>query len=375
VADWNQFLFLESTTNLKPLVKRLTGRTPSTAVARGIAVCLQQGRLFYQSAAQSPPEIRPLLLFYGTMAFARAVTAAVECVGLEALPQSHGVKDVTPNGAVLSDLLVRIEPNGTFARFNDVVANRNQLKVIGRGLNFRTISLPAAQSADLQNLQLSLKDILARTPTLANLYVATFGEPAYSEQMILDQHAASPRWNLQFYDVTPLTDRTTLRQIVESLRTRFPILTKWRLVEAARAWDRSVLKFVNVPVPANELDEQTLGEFELRFVAQHGIEGPDVDIERILSPLGGGISTGASHVLIAPLAGQYLSEYSLQYLGMFLLSSLVRYRPATWVHALTRSITSETPADDHALALVMAFMDQHVYAVTELVVETLNPSR
>jgi hypothetical protein len=54
--------FLESTDNVRPLIKKLTGREPSAAIARDITACLQQGRLFYEAAADAPLEIRPLQL-------------------------------------------------------------------------------------------------------------------------------------------------------------------------------------------------------------------------------------------------------------------------------------------------------------------------
>jgi len=62
--NWNRLTFLESTANLKPLIRKATGRTPSTSIAREVATCLQQGRLFFQAAEASALEIRPLLLFY-----------------------------------------------------------------------------------------------------------------------------------------------------------------------------------------------------------------------------------------------------------------------------------------------------------------------
>ena len=70
-ANWHECRFLESSENLKPLVKKRFGREPSTSVAREIAVCLQQGRLFYEAAAASPLEIKPLQMFYGMVAFLR----------------------------------------------------------------------------------------------------------------------------------------------------------------------------------------------------------------------------------------------------------------------------------------------------------------
>lgn len=57
-ADWSSIKFLESTTNLRVLLKRVTGRTPSTQVAREIATCLQQGRLFFEIDASAPLQIQ-----------------------------------------------------------------------------------------------------------------------------------------------------------------------------------------------------------------------------------------------------------------------------------------------------------------------------
>ena len=68
-VDWHKCRFLESSENLKPLVQRRFDSEPSTSIAREIAVCLQQGRLFYEAAASSPSEIRPLQMFYGMVGF------------------------------------------------------------------------------------------------------------------------------------------------------------------------------------------------------------------------------------------------------------------------------------------------------------------
>jgi len=70
--SWHRIRFLESVTHLKALLRARSGRTPLTSVAHEISACLQQGRLFYEAAADAPLEIRPLLLYYGFVAFAKA---------------------------------------------------------------------------------------------------------------------------------------------------------------------------------------------------------------------------------------------------------------------------------------------------------------
>jgi hypothetical protein len=39
--DWSKIRFLESTENLKSIVRQSSGRTPSTTAARDITACLQ----------------------------------------------------------------------------------------------------------------------------------------------------------------------------------------------------------------------------------------------------------------------------------------------------------------------------------------------
>jgi ABC-type arginine/histidine transport system permease subunit len=64
--------FLESMANLRVVLKRATGRTPSAQVARDIAACLQQGRLFFEIAASAPLQVQPLQIYYGMVGFAKA---------------------------------------------------------------------------------------------------------------------------------------------------------------------------------------------------------------------------------------------------------------------------------------------------------------
>ena len=74
--DWCHIKFLESTENLKVLIGDSSQREISTGLANDISVCLQQGRSFFELSELSPPEIRPLQLYYGMVGFAKAVALA-----------------------------------------------------------------------------------------------------------------------------------------------------------------------------------------------------------------------------------------------------------------------------------------------------------
>src|SRR5713226_569758 len=107
-VDWHKCRFLESGENLKPLVKRRFGREPSTSTAREIAACLQQGRLFYEAAASSPLEIRPLQLFYGMVGFSKALVIAHDLRSLSTLRHAHGLKDISAENSRIPELRLRV---------------------------------------------------------------------------------------------------------------------------------------------------------------------------------------------------------------------------------------------------------------------------
>ena len=76
--------------------------------------------------------------------------------------------------------------------------------------------------------------------------------------------------------------------------------------------------------------------------------------------------------MIETYEGIFISEYALHYLGMFLLSSLVRYRPPIWTHTIKSSVTSGRAADDKSLALVEKFMDLSIFEFALMVPKVMN---
>ena len=89
--DWYKIKFLESTSNLKALIKESSGKEPSTKVAREISICIQQGRMFFETASKSPMETRPLQLFYGMVGFSKALTIAKSIQPIESLSQFESI--------------------------------------------------------------------------------------------------------------------------------------------------------------------------------------------------------------------------------------------------------------------------------------------
>jgi hypothetical protein len=77
---------------------------------------------------------------------------------------------------------------------------------------------------------------------------------------------------------------------------------------------------------------------------------------------------------MSPIEGTF-SEFSLEYLALFLLSSLVRYRPQFRAHAIARSAFEGKPADDRMLSLIENFLDVNRSSIPELVVGIQSPAR
>jgi hypothetical protein len=366
--------FLESAENIKQVLTDALEREPSAEISRGVAVCIQQGRMFFDSASNAATEIRPLLLYYGMMAFAKAIVSGRGLRNLSTLSQTHGLTDISSQTARLAELKVRIEGRGTFQDFNDVISEREGLDYYENAMSQRH-PLPTAVSAQLINTEITLKEILSRIPGLENLYLATFREKAEQLSFSLFNHG-SPTEPVQLRIDIPdiFDDYNSLRQIIEGVREKYPTLQRWSLLSADKAYDNSIIFFENITPMENELAAENFVEQEegraIRLKTEN--HDPYIDFRELLDPIYGGLTQRPS--LSSPINGAYLSDISLQYTGMFLLSSLVRYRPQVWVHAVSRFASHERPADDQALALIEGFMGtvQSTYPnlVAQLLTET-----
>ncbi len=239
--------FLESTENLKPLVKIRFGREPSTSIAREIAACLQQGRLFYDAAASSPLEIRPLQLFYGMVGFSKALVLARHARSHSTLRRAHGLADISEGNSRIAELRLKIGNAGTFQDFNDVVAELTRVCYYDNSNKARAICLPSAKSDQLCGIELSFRDILSRIPGLEPLYRMTLDEDARTNLVSFESDFYDDKvfW-VRIDDPELFTDRESLKRIVTRWRARFPFLETWTLGSAVHSWENSVIRFRNV---------------------------------------------------------------------------------------------------------------------------------
>ncbi|MGN4152650.1 YaaC family protein [Burkholderia gladioli] len=367
--------FLESTNNLSSVIERKHGWRPNSEQTQEILACLRQGRLFYEASASSPIEIRPMQLFYGMVAFAKALILTTDRrKRLRNLVPAHALKDISAPNSRLADLSVKVAGRGTFHYFNDVVAAKNVLKFIDTGSHPRSVEMPCAQSDELEDITVNLQCLLSRIPGLEELYEETFQERANCVSFFLnslDQDA----WTITVCDSKIPESRDDLRRMVNGWREQHTFLRNWRLGHVAFAWGKTTLQFANSSPEGDDMDDR----YFLADLLAYSAHPDDLartqfnDFSAHMVPCSGGLD-GSFQYMVSPIEGHYVSEYSLQYIALFMLSSLVRYHPQTWMHSLSRTAMGERRADDAPLALIEKLMAINLDSMPLLVGSIVNPA-
>jgi hypothetical protein len=377
--DWYDIKFLESATNVRELIGNSTGRTPSAGIAREIAVCIQQGRLFFEAAVEAPIQIKPLQIYYGVVAFAQAVIVATKCRSLSTLARAHGLTDITQDDAGVEGLALRVEKSGTFQEFNDAIAPLGRIWYYDNSMP-HWYEKPFDGAAGLIGQRIAITEILARAPGLSGKFSQTFGSSGKTVPIMLDFGVLNTgRCTLRIDDPFLFTDRASLIDFVKRLRAEYPFLERWQFVEALHAWGNSIINFNN----AGGGEEEDLSEENLiqannnGFATSQTLMAGDrsiVPAADILVPLSGGYVNSHTYAM-QPINNVKLHEYALQFLGTFLLSSLVRYRPQVWQNAISRSVTAQSAADDRALSLIEKFLHDTLSGFPDMVVRVIDYQR
>src|SRR5262249_27147509 len=212
--DWYEIKFLESADNLKAIVQASVGRAPSTGVANEIAVCIQQGRLFFEAASDAPPQIQPLLVFYGVAGFAKAIVLARKVARLCTLVQSHGLTDKSQQNITLDGLELKFEKNGTFQHFNDAIGPLGRIRYYDKFMP-KWLSHGFDTASGLEERTINITDILSRIPKLQRVYERTFQKPANTISFMLNFGHDPSQVELRIDDDKEhFSDKATLKAIV-----------------------------------------------------------------------------------------------------------------------------------------------------------------
>lgn len=355
--DWYRIKFLESTENLKKMLSQAHEKQISNGLANDIKACLQQGRSFFEIAGQSPLEIKPLQMFYGMLAFGKAISMSQSLKRLDTFLPSHGLKDASTSTTPLEELGAKFEGQGTFQVMNDSARNIEKAYFhVGHQTNI--VKIRKCDSKELEGKSINLKEIWARTLDMQKLFEDTFREkPKIFSCSQFSKGFWGPGLSFQIYYFPITKERAVLKEHVEALRTKFPFLNNWRIYSASWDGPETTITFVDaLPNGLDEFSEDFLKEDAHKFIATESEESDDIRTELLdnIEPISGGLH--ANTCIIEPFETLYLSELCLYYLGMFILSNLVRYRPNIWSNAISGRLGPKETVDDRCLAMVEKFL-------------------
>lgn len=342
--------YLEGRAAIGARIQAIAGGKPSDQQRSFAASCLLHGRLFWQSAASATLETKPLLLYYGAAAYAKALVIAFTGCRPEDLHQAHGLVGAAKNGQKIADFNIQTKGDGLFQQFNDVVASTNRIDYF-ENASPHSKMIPCASSDKLAKLELSLSECFAHIPDLQSSYQLCTGQPSKVQRLYFDTSFGSPEHYGLRVDIPGHFEGTdSLQSIIDAIRKRTPFLQRWRVHSASNAWGNSVIEFANMEPTEDEV-RSLVGE-EGHYQAQ--TKGTYFDPFEHLPPLAGGAGAGSAY--IEPINGEHVCEFSLMFAALFGLSSLVRYHPHIWTACVYRQQIANRSVDDAMLPVVEQFL-------------------
>tara|TARA_R110001606_G_C15351795_1_gene647615 strand:+ start:286 stop:1425 length:1140 start_codon:yes stop_codon:yes gene_type:complete len=364
-------LFFESVGNLKSALLKALDRTPSSGVATDVTTCLEQGRLFFNAASLAPLEIRPLLLLYGIIPYSRALVCGRRLASLSTLSQAHGITDTSTFDARLSQLKIKIGGGGSFQEFSDTVRGLDFIDYYGSRTEPLRIFTETDESSKLKDSTVGFDEIFSRLYNLHELYTATFEQSSQcTDCSIYIEDESAARISVVIKDYAEISF-DGLVQLVTFIKSDHKFLDDWVFCNASCNYGSISLDFYNLDV--DKTDELALAKFDQNgsgFTRKKYAAETRKPLVK-MPPICGALSTGGIG-FAKPLNGVILSQQALTYMAAFVLGSLVRYRPQTWIHALRSKSTPERPEDDRAIALIEQFLNDTLETFPNMIMTALT---
>ncbi|HET6431695.1 YaaC family protein [Dyella sp.] len=343
--------YLEGRAAIGERIRRHSGGHANDSQKSFAASCLLHGRLFWESASSATLETKPLLLYYGAAAYAKALVIAFTGCRPEDLRQSHGLRCSAKHSEKIAEFCIQAEGFGLFQQFNDVVASQNHVQFF-EGTSARSKVIPTTASVKLGNLELTLSDCFSRIPDLKSVYELCTGKPSKAQHLQFDSDTYSQGgFGVRIYVPQLYDGAESLQGVITSVRNRVPFLSQWRLKAADKAWDNSVLQFENIVPDTHEFAPLT------DSASHYRCDTPGVAFDPFdhFAPLAGG--WGGTQAYVEGIDGDQVSEFSLMLASLLGLSSLVRYFPHIWTACVYRQPISNRPVDDMLLPVIEQFLD------------------
>lgn len=371
MASSSQLRVYESIENLKRILGKKDGQWVPLEALRSISAYLTQGRQYFEAAGKSDLAIRPLIIYYGMLAYAGAIAIIRARDAADVLEiGDHGLK-AKMKAARLLDFDVNIKRNGVFHLLNDAICDLQSASVL-RNSEYSKERSAAIGSAVLSGRSISFQDLLSRIPGIDGVYEQTFGKPARVVACSAIQFYEPSGGNIDvFPGASAVRNEMDLRRFVNSFRKRFPIFDRLLLTQA-----RKIDRFITLSFALT--DRQGYNEFSNAKNSAPGIwdfhfrtDLPDTPSEAVLVPMAGAMQGEQQH-LVAPFQVGYVADLSIVFMAMHVVSHIVRYRPNVWMHALTSASTDSNPPDDHAIALIEKLMDIAISRTTLVTSATIS---
>lgn len=177
---WRTLGIYESTESVTRLCREKTGCKPSPSKAREIVSLISQGREYFQGAVAARELVRPLILYYGAMSFARALVLFSE-PGKSKLTGSHGLgasgwEDLNTKPEKVPELPIAVCRNGTFPELWNTTKNIDRTRIPAADNPFEIEAVSEGTNPAPDNLKLTIRDVLGQITDLREVYEGTFGE-------------------------------------------------------------------------------------------------------------------------------------------------------------------------------------------------------
>jgi hypothetical protein len=291
--------------------------------SREILSCLAQGREYFAIASNSSEIIKPVILYYGTVAMSRGLILFLDSEAREtSLKASHGLgaiewKDQLSKGLQeLPNLRIEVQ-NGTFTELQKVTENAEQFSIDESGFGrHRTIIGNPTDETVKQGTSLTVRNVLSRIPDLRHLYKKTFqtSPECYKSDVQLWGNVNNKNSSVRVSIIEPKnSDSLSFDQINANLRLPSGINP-----DISEGEDRG--------------EKVTRYSFALPYQSEDDLKQVFAQLPAIQNDQDGYI------FFVSPLDdGTRLSSFASLFIMAYVMSILARYYPSTWISIINRT--------------------------------------
>jgi hypothetical protein len=308
---WTELSLFESHDFVIKKFRERNARELNAAKASEIISQFGQAREYFESATSAGILVRPLLVYYGAVSLVRGLVLFLNIRQREAtLKPSHGLSELgwrevlSAGTARLGDLRIHFEQRGTFAELAATTQNREYAYIHRLPHPQRLLHQTEGSSQFEPETVMTLQQLLARVPQLADLYEQTFDRlpSAYRGDVVMTDETSETR--VSFFG------------------------SEYRMPS------REVLKSeFSLPDTVVLQTEQSYPERRDVCITFRVIHDSYASLTSQLPPTWDG--PGSDPWLVAPCApGIRLSSLSIYYAIAFVFGMLARYHPTEWRNLL-----------------------------------------